>query len=213
MKKKRKGSIFQVNFLSARLLSGKEEWQLKEILKRLKLNESNIGFGLGIAVMVLAGWLLISYFRSVNTTPSVGQTSSLATDEPAMAPTDGEEVMEEPTVIEPRGGEEYVIRVGDSLWKISQRTYGTGYSWTKIYESNRDVLGNNPSQLAIGTRIKLPQPEEAVLNYTVSRGDNLWNIAVKMCGDGFMWSGIARSNNLENPRLIQPGLELKIRCK
>jgi nucleoid-associated protein YgaU len=41
--------------------------------------------------------------------------------------------------------------------------------------------------------------------YTVVKGDNLWDIAVRAYGDGFRWPDIARANHLANPRLIHPG--------
>lgn len=42
-------------------------------------------------------------------------------------------------------------------------------------------------------------------SYTVVRGDNLWNIAVRAYGDGYRWVDIARANNLANPDLIHAG--------
>jgi len=41
--------------------------------------------------------------------------------------------------------------------------------------------------------------------YTVAKGDSLWNISVKLYGDGYRWTDIARANNLKNPNLIHPG--------
>lgn len=41
--------------------------------------------------------------------------------------------------------------------------------------------------------------------YTVVRGDNLWNIAVRAYGDGYRWVDIARENKLANPDLIHSG--------
>lgn len=41
--------------------------------------------------------------------------------------------------------------------------------------------------------------------YTVVRGDNLWNIAIRAYGDGFRWVDIARANKLANPDLIHAG--------
>jgi nucleoid-associated protein YgaU len=41
--------------------------------------------------------------------------------------------------------------------------------------------------------------------YTVVKGDNLWNIAVQKYNNGYRWAEIARINNLKNPDLIHPG--------
>ena len=46
--------------------------------------------------------------------------------------------------------------------------------------------------------------------YTVVRGDNLWNIAVRAYGDGFKWTEIAKANNLANPSLIHSGNVFKL---
>jgi hypothetical protein len=50
-------------------------------------------------------------------------------------------------------------------------------------------------------------------NYTVQRGDNLWDIARKQLGDGTRWQEIYKLNeNLigSNPDLIHTGLDLKL---
>lgn len=46
--------------------------------------------------------------------------------------------------------------------------------------------------------------------YIVQRGDNLWNIAQKTYGDGFMWTRIAEANKLANPRIIHAGNRLRL---
>ncbi len=40
------------------------------------------------------------------------------------------------------GPKNYIVRPGDSLWKIAQKFYGSGRYWPKIYEANRDRIGN-----------------------------------------------------------------------
>jgi nucleoid-associated protein YgaU len=180
---------------------------LKDFLKNLKLNEGNLGMALGVVVMVLAGFLLLNYFRSINR-PS-GQTSSTSTELPASTTPSTDSTQGK--LIQPKPGGEYVVQRGDSLWKISMKTYGTGYLWNKIYDANRDTVGSNPSLLVAGTRLNLPDTQP--IEYTVHSGDNLWNISQTYCGSGSSWQGIATANNLANPRVIQPGLVLKISCK
>lgn len=34
----------------------------------------------------------------------------------------------------------YIVRPGDSLWKISEKFYGSGVYWLKIYNANRDKI-------------------------------------------------------------------------
>jgi len=184
---------------------------VKDVLKNLKLNENVVSTLMGAVVVVLAGVLLLNFFKSARQVDTSDRTSSAAIEiaEPAIS-------TEEPvTVVEispANPGQEYVVQQGDSLWKIADAAYGTGYSWSKIYDANRGVIGQNPSVLEAGTRLALPDSLTAVVEHTVVRGDNLWNISLQYCGSGSSWSSIAAQNNLANPRLIEPGLKLTITC-
>jgi len=51
----------------------------------------------------------------------------------------------------PGTAEEYTVVAGDSLWRISQKYYGTGTRWGEIYDLNKDVIGANPGLIRIGT--------------------------------------------------------------
>jgi nucleoid-associated protein YgaU len=42
-------------------------------------------------------------------------------------------------------------------------------------------------------------------SYTVVKGDNLWEIAVRAYGDGYKWTEIAKANKLANPDIIHSG--------
>jgi len=46
--------------------------------------------------------------------------------------------------------------------------------------------------------------------YTVSKGDNLWNIAENAYGSGYNWVDIAEANNLTSPDMLNEGQELSI---
>ncbi|HBC73068.1 MAG: Peptidoglycan-binding LysM [Candidatus Amesbacteria bacterium GW2011_GWB1_47_19] len=123
-----------------------------------------------------------------------------------------------PAVVSPGQGT-YVVVKGDSLWKIAEKTYGSGYNWVDIYRENTMKI-KNPDIIWVGTELNLPQVSAKIAtnqsiqsSYTVVKGDNLWQITAKMCGDGNSWNTIATANNLVNPRVIEPGLVLKIVCK
>jgi len=49
---------------------------------------------------------------------------------------------------------EYTVTKDDSLWKISEREYGTGYSWSAIAEYNGLT---NPDVIYPGSVLKLPR--------------------------------------------------------
>lgn len=52
---------------------------------------------------------------------------------------------------------EYVVKKGDTLWKIAELYYGEGkgYRWKYIYELNKDRI-KDPNKLKAGTKILLP---------------------------------------------------------
>lgn len=50
---------------------------------------------------------------------------------------------------------EYIIKKGDTLWKIAQEQYGNGHRWKYLYEFNKDKI-KNPNNLKSGLKIKIP---------------------------------------------------------
>lgn len=46
--------------------------------------------------------------------------------------------------------------------------------------------------------------------YVVQSGDDLWNIAEKVYGDGFQWERIAKANNIINPSSLKVGMKLRL---
>jgi 5'-nucleotidase len=51
------------------------------------------------------------------------------------------------------GGKTYVVRKGDTLWGIAQRTYGDGKQYKKIAAANPAIHGD---QVKVGQTITLP---------------------------------------------------------
>ena len=49
---------------------------------------------------------------------------------------------------------EYTVTHGDTLWKIAEREYGTGYAWTKIAQTNKLA---NPNLIFSGNVLNLPR--------------------------------------------------------
>ncbi len=50
----------------------------------------------------------------------------------------------------------YRIRSGDTLGRIAQRVYGKASSWPRIYEANKEAIGENPANLKVGMEIVIP---------------------------------------------------------
>lgn len=55
------------------------------------------------------------------------------------------------------GGTTYTVKKGDCLWTISKQFYGSGASWGKIYEANRDTIGKKPSLIYPGQTFTIPE--------------------------------------------------------
>ena len=67
-----------------------------------------------------------------------------------------------PAMAEPGAGQTsdaYVVQPGDTLSKIARKYYGEAWatSWRRIYQANRDVIGDDPGQLDVGMRLDIPQ--------------------------------------------------------
>ena len=77
--------------------------------------------------------------------PDPATTSTPATDEPSA---DGTETIDT-----------YVVQPGDTLSSIAREYYGDAWatSWQRIYEANRDVIGDDPGRLQIGMTLDIPQ--------------------------------------------------------
>ena len=55
--------------------------------------------------------------------------------------------------------ETYAVQPGDTLLSIAEQFYGDSTKWRRIYEANRDVIGDDPDKLKIDTKLKIPPKE------------------------------------------------------
>jgi nucleoid-associated protein YgaU len=192
---------------------------LKKTLKAIRLNESTISMVLGAVVIVVVGILVVNYFRRQETGVTL--------------PT-SETQQEETAQTTPKAGETHTVREGDNLWKIAEEAYGSGYNWVDIAKANNLT---DPGEISVGQELILPNvqtktptlantsseeenPEQVQISegqeaiagatYTVEKGDNLWEIAVRSYGDGYKWTDIAQENELANPNIIHSGNVLTI---
>lgn len=167
---------------------------------------------LGAFVIIVVGYMIINYFRDVDSDLIIPSYE-----------TESEDVVIFPTT--------HTVQKGEDLWKISEKYYQSGYGWTYIAKENNL---ESPYILSEGQNLVIPSVELEFLTlsdndesvnsdrgdeiseilskeeisgstYTVVKGDTLWNIAVQAYGDGYKWVDIAKENNLINPDLIHPG--------
>lgn len=55
-------------------------------------------------------------------------------------------------------GQMYTVEAGDTLASIAQKFYGDASRWRRIYDANRDVIGDNPDRLQLGLKLRIPPP-------------------------------------------------------
>ena len=196
------------------------EDKLKEILKKIKLNENLISTALGVITIVILVILAVNFWKTNQ--PHINWFKGEETEEVKEEPKK-EEKAEEVTKEKEKV---YIVKKGDYLWKIAQEVYGSGYNWVDIAKANKL---ENPGVLYRGQKLKLPKVEKKVLtnksnpkvkvttdkvikgdHYKVQKGDNLWQIAVRAYQDGYKWVEIAKANKLKNPNVIEVGQNLVI---
>ena len=96
---------------------------------------------------------------------TIPEDDELATIEKATAAPEAKEVIsaEEKTskvAVEPvttsQGGK-YVVQKGDNLWKIAVTQMNDGYSWVKLYQANKQLIGKNPGIILPGMELVIPE--------------------------------------------------------
>ncbi|WP_242920958.1 LysM peptidoglycan-binding domain-containing protein [Pontibacter liquoris] len=51
----------------------------------------------------------------------------------------------------------YTVQSGDSLSKIAKKLYGDANSWHKLYDANKQTIGDNPDLIRPGQRLDVPR--------------------------------------------------------
>ncbi|MBW2672128.1 MAG: LysM peptidoglycan-binding domain-containing protein [Deltaproteobacteria bacterium] len=50
----------------------------------------------------------------------------------------------------------YVVKPGDTIWKIAKLQLGNGSRWQDIYNNNKEVIGPNPNLIIPGQKLVMP---------------------------------------------------------
>jgi LysM repeat protein len=115
--------------------------------------------------------------------------------------------------------ETYVVRRGDSLWKIAKERLGDGARYVELVDLNADVLDGHPDFLTPGTVLRVPAASAVGGQYVVRPGDTLSEIAGTELGDAAAYPEIFDASSgtvqpdgdrLTDPDLIRPGWRLTI---
>ena len=60
-----------------------------------------------------------------------------------------------PAMAKSSAAQEYVVQLGDTLSRLSERYYNSMNKWEKIYEANRETL-KNPNYIYVGMKLVIP---------------------------------------------------------
>ena len=115
---------------------------LKNVLKNLKMNENNISMLLGAAVIVIVGFLIVNYFKTLESGTALPTTSTTANENAKVTlPT------------------KHMVSEGETLWSIAEKYYKSGYNWIDIQKANNLT---NASVITKGQEITIPDVEARV---------------------------------------------------
>ncbi|HEX8931811.1 MAG TPA: LysM peptidoglycan-binding domain-containing protein [Patescibacteria group bacterium] len=207
--------------------------------KFFKSSEEIISMFLGLAIVLVIGGIVFNYFQKkrgnievpgVTSNININEVTDRITNIEQQKESENKNTSEKPAEVKPNNqmsSGTYEVKKGDNLWKIAQAKYGNGDLWVKIAQANKLA---NPRMVFSGDKLVLPEIKSqsnvaenktniekketptALGEYKVIKGDNLWNIAVKNCTDGYQWVKIWENNKklIRNPGLIEIGMSLKM---
>jgi 5'-nucleotidase/UDP-sugar diphosphatase len=59
----------------------------------------------------------------------------------------------------PEPEQTYEVQSGDTLLSIAEQFYGDATKWRRIYDANKDAIGNDPDKLKLEMKLKIPPKE------------------------------------------------------
>lgn len=117
----------------------------------------------------------------------------------------------------------YMIRRDDYLTKIAFNEYGNPNEWRRIYQWNRDRIGDDPNLIYPYNDLELFKSESEIepveydyIIHEVTIGETLWTIAGQEYGDELAWIILFWDNEevlSTRQGLLKPGMELRIRTR
>lgn len=117
-----------------------------------------------------------------------------------------------PAVVDLTGYETYTVKKGDTLWRIAQKTLGSGNKYKTIMTLN----GMTSDKLKAGQVLKVKEKTKAQgtaqashTTYTVKKGDTLWKLSSTYLGKGNRYREIMTASGITSDRL-KAGQKLKI---
>lgn len=188
------------------------EFKIAKQKENLLPREQVISTVLGMVVVIIVGTLVYRYFQK-------GEGLEM-TNNPIEETTENSAGFVMPTDLPAT----YQVQANDTLWKIAEMHYGSGYNWIDIASENKL---SSADLLAVGQELTIPdtaaktltvekQITDSTINpgeYTVQEGDWLSKIALRAYGDMYAWEKIYEANKEAigpNPDNIEVGQVLTI---
>ena len=78
---------------------------------------------------------------------------ALPTSSPQALPKSSPVVAAKPS---PSPGQEYTVAEGDTMARIAQQFYNDPTLWRRIYDANKDAIGDDPDRIKVGTKVTIP---------------------------------------------------------
>ncbi|CAN5679156.1 hypothetical protein BH10BDE1_BH10BDE1_17280 [soil metagenome] len=110
--------------------------------------------------------------------------------------------------------ENYKVRRGDTLMKISFEKYGNIYRWREIYDTNKSRIANL-NKLTAGTLLTIHGIEYIVIErngtpYLIRRGDTLVKISKNVYNTPTEWKSLWKNNRqlIHDPNKIYAGFTM-----
>lgn len=199
-----------------------QEGYLEKIETEIQSNQSKVSMVLGALIILVVGILIFNYFNKRQADLGPAQQIEVEQDvSPDKLPG------------------KYTVKEDDTLFTIAEKYYADGYQYPEIAKANNltnpdqievgQVLQIPKLELqaqASPSPSPSPKQEEALgtggddstiwgpritgNTYTVVEDDWLSKIAGRAYGDIFAYDRIAKANNIPNPDLIEPGMNLTI---
>ncbi len=180
--------------------------------KYFKSTEEIVSMFLGLVIVAVVVGLIFNFFQRKKGNITIPGSTDVELSQ---------------KINEVNNSDEYVVKKGDSLWKIAEAKYNDGYKWSQIAKENHI---KNPGNIEVGQKLILSKIIDketiskvnvakesnniALVNneYKVVRGDSLWKIAVRIYGDGYQWVKIWQTNKskINNPNGLEIGMTLMI---
>lgn len=206
---------------------------IKHFFSQFSLSESYVSLVLGVIVVMLASILLLAFLKNKNSAgKSLQEISSdkieQAREEAKVTQSEsytvayGETLWSIAEKIYKSGYNWVDIANANNLENPGAIEAGEKLTLPKVEvkavlaEANQtvqqDTLVNNDTAVNSDSSVNQVQSDNKITGstYTVTKGDDLWNIAVRAYGDGYAWVKIADANNLTDPNLIFSGNSLTI---